>query len=173
MDIRDQLLQELSRFNMHFIADFCGDSPRKFEMLVRLYIDEKDPVPARAAWVMEIISNSYPELLQPYIGEIISHLSEFTHPGSRRNGLKMLTRSRIPEDYQGSLIDTCFEWIMDGDKTVAVKVFAMQIIENHLSLYPELAYELKGIIEDQWDKNSAGFKSRGRKVLRNLEKYLD
>jgi len=62
--------------------------------------------------------------------------------------------------------------MVENDQPVAIKVHAMQVIANHLDLYPELAFELRGGIEDQWDKNSVGFKSRGKRVLQGLQKYL-
>ena len=171
LDIRNQLLQETSRFNMEYIASVIGDDKEKFAELMKLYLKEKDPIPAKAAWVAEYVCLKHPELIDPYLEDLVHSLALFTHPGSRRNSLKILMQTKIPEDLQGPLIDICFQWMSSTEKTVAVKVYAMQIIENHLELYPELAFELKSIIEDQWDKNSAGFKARGSKVLKRLEKF--
>lgn len=173
MDIRDQLLQELSHFNMHYIAGYVNGDRDKFSEIMSILLTEKDPLPARAAWVAELVSSNHPEFFKPYIGRVIEKLPEFSHPGSRRNSLKIMTRMEIPDEFQGPLIDICFEWMANAERTVAVKVFAMEIVKNHLELYPELAYELKSVIEDQWDKNSAGFKARGRKVLQQIEKYMD
>jgi len=172
MNIREQLLVELSHFNMNYIADSIGKSPENFQAIMKMVLEDEDPVPARAAWVAELLSQKDPSLVKPYIGKMIVGLKRFTHPGTRRNVLKILMRTEIPEEHQGLLIDICFRWIMDEEKKVAVKVYAMQIIENHIPQYPELAVELSEVIEDQFEKNSAGFKSRGRKVLKNLEKYI-
>jgi hypothetical protein len=172
MNIREQLLVELSHFNMNFIADSIGTNPDHFKTIMKLVLIEKDPVPARAAWVAELVSQKDPSLVEPWIGKMVDGLENFTHPGTRRNVLKILMRTKIPEEYQGQLIDICFRWILDEEKKVASKVYAMQIIENHLPQYPELAVELSEVINDQFEKNSAGFKSRGRKVLENLQKYL-
>ncbi len=165
-------MQEMSRFNMHYIADVINCDKEKFAKIVSIILNEKDPLPPRAAWVAEIVTQKYPDLIGPYIDDLIQKLKSFTHPGSRRNSLKILMNTNIPESSQGLLIDTCFDWMMSADRTVGVKVYAMQIIENHLPVYPELAIELKGIIEDQWEKNSTGFKARGRKVLKGLERYI-
>jgi hypothetical protein len=172
MNIREQLLVELSHFNMNYIANAIGTDPAHFESVMKMVLQDKDPVPPRAAWVAELVTQKDPALIKPYLGKIIEGLERYTHPGTRRNILKILMRTKIPEEYQGHLIDICFQWIMDEEKKVATKVFAMQIIENHLPEYPELAIELSEVIHDQFHKNSAGFKSRGRKVLKNLEKYL-
>ncbi|MCF8378837.1 MAG: hypothetical protein K9H49_04620 [Bacteroidales bacterium] len=171
LDIRKQLLQETSRFNADYIAHEISGDKEKFAVLMNIYLDGEDPFPQKAAWVAEIVSSIYPELIQPYLKQIVKKLPGFTHPGSRRNALKILMRTEIPEKLQGPLIDICFQWLSGNDQPVAIKVYAMQIIENHLKLYPELAYELREVIEDQWERNSVGFKSRGRMVLRGLGKY--
>jgi len=171
MDIREQLLVELSHFNMHYIADVLGTDPLHFRSIMEMILYDKDPVPPRAAWVAELMSQKDPELIKPWVGKIVQNLEKFTHPGTRRNTLKIFMRTEIPEEHQGMLIDICFRWVMDEDKKVASKIFAMQIIENHIPLYPDLSVELSEVINDQWDKNSAGFKSRGRKVLKNIQKH--
>ena len=47
---------------------------------------------------------------------------------------------------------------------------AMQIIYNHVLLDPELKDELKTVILDQIDNNSVGFMSRGRRIIKQMEK---
>ena len=172
MNIRDQLLAELSHFNMHYIADAIGTDSKYFDVIMKMILEDEDPIPPRAAWVAELVTQKNPDLLEPYLGKIIDGLPNYTHPGTRRNILKILMRTKIPEEYQGLLIDICFQWIQEENKKVASKVYAMQIIENHLQQYPELATELYEVVQDQFERNSAGFKSRGRKVLKNLEKHL-
>jgi hypothetical protein len=174
MNFKEQLQAELSHRNMHFIAHCVGKDKKTFDEIIQLLLNDKDPVPARAAWVAEIVCLEYPELIVPYIHELIEALPRFTHPGSQRNTVKILTRCTIEdENDQGVLIDLCFQWITKPEITVAVKVYCMEILSNHLKIYPELAYELKSVIEDQFEKNSAGFKSRGRRTLKLLQKYIE
>ena len=171
-NIREQLLVELSYFNMHYVADSIGTDPDHFNTIMKLILKDTDPVPARAAWVAELVTQKEPDLIKPYLKDIIKGLKRFTHPGTTRNMLKILMRTKVSESLQGLLIDYCFTCIMHPDEKVAAKVFAMQIIENYVPIYPELAGELSEVIRDQFNKNSAGFKSRGRKVLKNMEQYL-
>ncbi|MBE0653939.1 MAG: hypothetical protein IH594_09080 [Bacteroidales bacterium] len=172
LNIREQLLVELSYFNIHYVADSVGTDPGFFKTIMELVLKDKDPVPARAAWVAELVTQKDPGLIRPYLKDIVKGLKRYTHPGTTRNILKILMRTEIPESLQGILVDYCFRCIADADEKVAAKVYAMQIIENHVPMYPELAGELSEMIRDQFSKNSAGFKSRGRKVLKNMEKYL-
>jgi hypothetical protein len=50
-----------------------------------------------------------------------------------------------------------------------VKVFGMTVLANLCEKLPELKNELRIIIEDQMPYGSAGFKSRGSKILKKLQ----
>jgi hypothetical protein len=168
MDIKGQLLSELSKVNIDYTIHVLGNDKDYFRELVNFILTEPDPLPMRAAWVIEGITLDYPEMIQPYIGMLIRNLRRYTHPGTRRNLLKVFSRMEIPEKYHGILIDICFDWISSEDRTVAEKVFAMQIIANHLKIYPELINEFIEIIDDQLPKNTPAFESRARLIKKKL-----
>ena len=90
--------------------------------------------------------------------------------GSLRSLLRLLSRHDIPEDEQGLLIDLCFSYLVSELYPVAVKAHAMQIIYNHVLLYPELKDEFITVIEDQAKNNSVGFKARGNILIKQMEK---
>ncbi|GHN02752.1 hypothetical protein WSM22_42410 [Cytophagales bacterium WSM2-2] len=58
---------------------------------------------------------------------------------------------------------------MDKKEPVAVRVFSMTVLGNLAVKVPELRNELIPLIEDQMPYVSAGFVSRGRKVLKQLK----
>jgi hypothetical protein len=172
-ELRDQLLQEISHFNMHYVAEAVGNDAVNFQKIMHILFTEKDPLPPRAAWVAEIVSGKHPAMVEKWIPELIQKLDSFTHPGSRRNILKILERNRVEdEDLQGILIETCFQWLSDRHKTTAVKVFSMQIIANYVKDYPELGLELKELIHAQLPDGSPGFRNRGKKVLNYIQKII-
>ncbi len=165
MNFREQLLTELSRKNVDYIIHSMGDNEDYFAEIIRLILTDTDPIPQRASWVADGVCLKYPALIEKHLPALIEALPSFTHSGTRRNILKIISRTNIPEDYQGVLIDMCFNLLADTDEPVAVRVHAMQIIANHLPEYPELANELREVIEDQADKSSPGLRARGRKIL--------
>ena len=169
MDIRTQLLSELSRTNVDYTIHVLGNDEERFRELIHFIITAEDPLPMRASWVVEGITFKYPEMIKPYTGQLIRNLRKFTHQGTCRNVLKILSRMDIPEKYHGILIDICFEWMSEDKRSVAEKVFAMQIIANHLKLYPELSKEFFEVINDQIPKNSPAFTSRACLVRKQLK----
>ena len=82
----------------------------------------------------------------------------------------MLSRYKIDEEDQGLLIDLCFGYMVSELYPVAVKVHAMQIIYHHVLMYPELKEELVTVIRDQIVNDTVGFKSRGMRIIKQLEK---
>lgn len=169
MDIKTQLLSELSRTNIDYTIHTLGNDPGYFRELMNFIVSEPDPLPMRASWVAEGITLAHPEMINPYTGMLIRNLRRYSHPGTRRNLLKIFSRMEIPEKYHGILLDVCFDWIAAEDRTLSEKVYAMQIIANHLHLYPELANEFFEILEDQIPKNSPGFVSRVRTIKKELK----
>jgi hypothetical protein len=168
MDIRTQLLSELSRANIDYTVHALGNEPTYFKELINFIISEPDPLPMRASWVVEGITAKYPEMILPYKGMLIRNLRKYTHPGTRRNLLKIFSRMEIDEKYHGILLDVCFDWLVDESINVAEKVFSMQIIANHLTYYPELKNEFFEILEDQIPKNSPAFVSRVKLIKKQL-----
>ncbi len=170
MNFENQFLAGISRKNTDYIIHIIGDNQEYFDEILSLALLNKYPLSHRAAWVLEGCSANYPKLVQPHLGIIIEGLPAYNHPGTRRNILKILMRSSIPEEYEGFIADLCFEWVGSPIQPVATKVFCMEILANMLRKYPELKEELRAVIESQFELNSAAFKSKGRKVLKTIQK---
>jgi hypothetical protein len=74
----------------------------------------------------------------------------------------------IPTDRQGQIMDIAFCFLRDKRETIAVKVFAMTVLENLSVDSPELGQELRIIIEDQLPYAGPAFRSRASKILKRL-----
>ncbi len=155
---KDLLIREVIKSDSHFFT------------LLQLTLHEKDPLAWRACWVLDGSDERKPGLARKHIGTIVKALPDLESLGALRSLLRMLSRYKIPEKYQGLLIDLCFSYLVSELYPVAVKVHAMQIIYQHVLIYPELKDELMAVIEDQIANNSVGFKSRGRRLIKQMEK---
>jgi hypothetical protein len=100
---------------------------------------------------------------------LIDALPHFSNYGVKRQVVKALAVRDIPEKLEGQLADLCFDWLQSSVMPVAIKVHCMQILANITERYPDLAGELQTVIKEQMPRNSVGFTSRGRKILKRLE----
>lgn len=75
----------------------------------------------------------------------------------------------LPKKYHGIIMKICFTCLESPTETLAVKVFAMTVLGNLAKQYPEIKTKLKLLIEEQLPNQTAGFKSRGKKILKQLE----
>ena len=169
MDFRLLLTEIPSGSGKDLYIREAGRSAEHFRSLLKLSLHEKDPFAWRAAWILDGSDEKYPGMAVPHLHEIVRRLPGIRSTGVIRSLLRMLSRYEIPEEDQGMLVELCFGYMTSELYPVAIKVYAMQIIYNHVLLYPELKGELRTVIEDQITHNSAGFKSRGMRIIRNLE----
>lgn len=169
MDYRSLLSEFPSGAEKDFIISDVGNSQEKLKSLLDLALYEKDPVAWRAGWILDGAAEVHPEIAINYIRSIASRLPEIKSTSTLRCLLRLLCRYEIHEDDQGILIDLCFSYMVSELYPVAVKVHAMQIIYNHVLLYPELKDELVTVILDQEENNTVGFKSRGKRIIKQLE----
>ena len=169
MDFRSLLTDIPSGFEKELYIREVGRSSGRFKSLLELSLYEKDPLAWRAAWILDGCDEKHPGQALPHLHEIIRQLPGIRSTGVIRSLLRMLSRYEIPGKDQGMLVDLCFGHMTSELYPVAIKVHAMQIIYNHVLLYPELKGELRTVIEDQIANNSAGFKSRGMRIIRHLE----
>lgn len=171
--LEELLMVETSRRNTDLIADLVYHDPFIYPELVAIYLRNEEPVSRRAAWIVDTVSEKFPELLQPFIPDIIVRLPEFSHDGLKRHSLRILTRYNLGENESGQLISYCFDILLKPFESVAVKVHAMEILYQMSCLEPDLKKELAETIEWRMEEESAGFRNKGMKVLERLYKEMD
>lgn len=172
MDLRTQLLVVHSKANTRLVADWVGQDPKKVAQLMQLFMQEEYRAVQRASWVVSEIGCAYPQLLQPYHADLLRVMATPPHPGVLRNSLKYFadTNVDLPEDEEGELVGMCFELLADLQQAPAIQVHAMRCIAHRLDRYPDLAIELKELVEIGMEYGSTGYRSRGGKVLKQIAK---
>jgi hypothetical protein len=170
MDFRSLLLDFPSGAEKDLYIQKVIGSKDLFATLLDLSLFDPDPVAWRAAWILDGSDELQAGLASRYLNKIVRALPKLESKGSLRSLLRMLCRYDIPEESQGLLIDLCFGYLTSELIPVAVKAHAMQIVYNHVLLYPELKEELVTILEDQIDNNTVGFLSRARRLIKQMEK---
>jgi hypothetical protein len=170
--LADLLMVETSRRNTDLIADIIYNRPELFDELVEIFLRNEEPVSRRAVWVVDTVTEKHPHLLDPYIEPIAEMLPGFTHDGLKRVSLRMLSRSPLPQNQLGGLMNLCFDWLVSPKESVAVKVYSMEILYRISQDEPELKKELADSIEWRIAEGTPGFKNRGMKTLKKLYREM-
>lgn len=148
------------------MVSYIKDDPGKFAELFDLFRNGKGLVAQRASWAVSYCAEQYPELIYPYCQEMVDYLQvPGIHDSIKRNILRTFQDINIPVTLEESLLELCFDYVINRREAVAIRVFAMQVLANLSERYPEIRNELKVIIEDELPYAKPAFVSRGRKIL--------
>lgn len=171
MNIKDQLLKEHSKAAALQIAAYAATSRKHFAELMRCFSSPEYRLAQRAAWSVSLAARQAPKLIVPHIKSLVDALTRAgVHPAVVRNAVRILQQSHIPEAYHGRLMHACFGFVEAADTPVAIKAFSLTTLYNLSKIYPEIKEELKLIINDKWEGETPGFRSRGRKILNAFDK---
>jgi len=168
MNILESLKQPYSKTRIAKIVNFVGDSQEYFDELISCLGNENIKVDV-VTWTMSYCVENHPKLVEKHYDFIINQLKTTQSQAVERNLFRLLQFVDIPEKYQGEITNLTFKCVELGNKSgVANKVFAITILHNISQKQPEIKNELKILIEDQLPYASAGFQSRGRKILKKI-----
>ena len=152
------------------LAKEIGENQERFDELIAIMLSA-DPLTApRAAWVASHCANMHPWLVTKHLIHLIQNLQNPVHDAIKRNTLRMVRYMEIPEDMMGLTTDVCFKFMDSEKEPIAVKVYAMDVLFRIIEKFPEMKEELKITIKDQLPFGSAGFRNRGAKILKMLDK---
>jgi hypothetical protein len=169
MDLAELLSQENSRLNTDIIANFVSENPPLFNELWQLFLINKEPVSRRAAWVVDVLTEKYPEkLTKSMINNLIDNIQSFRHDGMKRHSLHLISRSTLPAERLGEITGICFDWLMHPGEAVATKMYSMEILYLISEIEPDLKNELADSIRMQMLEGTPGIKSCGRRILSKL-----
>ncbi len=152
------------------IVNWVGNSQQRFDELFHLFLNDEYRVVQRAAWPVSYCVTGHPALINKHWKKLLGKLKKpGEHDAVKRNGIRLMQDIVLPKKYHGEMMDICFNFLESPTEAMAVKAFSMTVLGNLAKQYPEIKAELKLIIEDQLPHQSAGFKSRAKKVLKEME----
>jgi hypothetical protein len=165
MNIKKEILKEHSKRQTEKVVNYIGNSPARFNELIRLFFEGPYRVTQRAAWPLSYCVEAHTELIKPHLKAILKMLDrKDIHDAAKRNIMRLLQYIEIPKKLYASVINHGFA-LMDPGEPIAVRVFAMTVLANIARKEPDLKKELRIVLEDQLPYASAGYLARARKVL--------
>jgi hypothetical protein len=173
MDIKKVLLSGYSKESVDVLVCFIEDDAEKFSELMDMVFGEDKVLSQRASWVMTECIERFPYLGTPYIKVLLETLEQPNtkfHVSVIRHIARSFQFIAPPDKYDGRIIDLAFKLIMDRKAAVAVRAYAITILENYVSIYPELKEEFIQVLLLEMDDAPAAFKSRARKIISSDER---
>ncbi len=165
-------LVDSSRLLADILVNDIGNNPERFEEMMNLSLRDEYPLSMRAARVIALVIESYPDLVYPYIPIMISRLSQLKTEGVRRGFLKVLSEQPFPydEEQMGILTDIAFTWLSDPKEAVSIRYYSIEILLNVSKKYPEIQNELKSILNELLEDGSSGLQAKSTMVLKYLKR---
>lgn len=152
------------------VAAYAATSKQRFKILVDCFLSNEYRLSQRGAWAISWAARKNPSLVIPYLPIIVAQLKrKDVHAAIIRNSVRILQDVDIPESLQGEVMNACFEFIQEPSTPIAIKAFSLTTLFNLTKIYPDIKQELKTIIEDRMDNETAAFKSRGKKILKAIK----
>jgi hypothetical protein len=170
MKIREELERVYSKQLAIKVATYVGADEELFSELMILFFQEDYRMVQRASAVLSVCVDNYPFLITPYLDRLVANLKNDIPDVIKRNTVRILQTQDIPDHLLGAVADSCFQFLGSKNEAVAIQAFSMTVLLNVVRKVPELGSELKWLIEEQLPYASAGFVSRGKKVLNELRK---
>lgn len=169
MKLREEILKEHSKAQCTKIVKWVGNDQLRFDKLFDLFLHDEYRVVQRAGWPISYCVIAHPSFIGKHWKQLLKNLQKPNlHDAVKRNSIRLMQDIEIPEKYHGEVMNICFEYLASAKETLAVKVFSMKVLGNLVRLYPDIASELKILIEDQLPDQTAGFKSCAKKVLKQI-----
>lgn len=169
MELRDTILQEHSKEQCNKIVAWVGGSQQRFDELFNLFLNDEYRVMQRAAWPVSYCVEAHPNFIGGHFAELIKNLQRpKVHNSIKRNSTRLLQHVNIPKKYQGEVMNICFQYLESPTEAVAIKAFSLTVLGNLARLYPDILPEIKVLIEEQLPHQTAAFKSRANRLLKEF-----
>lgn len=164
--LKNKLLEGHNKAICEEVLAYIGDDKKKVGALVKIVGSEDKKLSQRAAWVLGYVGERSHYHLTPHLKQLLVLMTEPNrHPAIRRNITRALQYVHLPEDFHGTVMDTCFRFLEDPKEAAAVKAFSISILENLWHEYPEIGDELRTVLTTLMEDALPSFKVRARRLL--------
>ncbi|MBL7780408.1 MAG: hypothetical protein JNM22_04255 [Saprospiraceae bacterium] len=164
--LHDMLLLEHSKAQTMRIVHWIGADAERLAALIDIFLGDEYRLTQRSAWVVRYVGESHPDMMKPYYPMLLEALNrQPVHDAVKRNTLNVFEDVEIPTEYYDALADHCFNYLADPKEPIAVRCASMTILEKITRQIPELREELRLLLEEQSEFESAGIRSRAKKTL--------
>jgi hypothetical protein len=177
---KDKLFSRLSKtLSKADAIKIALDKTRIPAELIHLSLSPQPEIAFRASWVLEQILYYRWDDLLPFLSDFISAYLIQKNRSCQRHFTKImmyLTGSESPEgikpmigEHQDQIIEITFDWLIDSQTPVAVKVNCMDILLHFTKEQSWITEELHSQVQFLLKNGSAAVQSRGKRILKKLK----
>lgn len=149
--------------------------------LLEITFDADQQIGFRAAWILENLLLRNPSTIQENFDKLLFRFPQITNPSCKRHYVKILMHLTSPKANPAiknktatanleTVIETCFDWLIDPKVAIAVKAFCCEVLFNLRNRYGWIADELAREIEFLMKNGSPGIQAKGKRILKELQK---
>jgi 8-oxo-dGTP diphosphatase len=171
VDLQTMVNNMMSMKEAEWVAISAIENPAVFLKLFEYSYSADKKLAFRASWTLTKVCDKFPEIIYPFLSQIVETLNKLDNEGALRSFLRIISFSdigKIETRHHGVLADYCFNVLKSGFSSIAVKAYSMDILYSLSVIYPEFVNELSTIITILMEDGSAGITSRGRTILKKL-----
>jgi hypothetical protein len=164
-----QQLADSSRALADLTASMVYDDPSLLKPLLEVAYQDVDPWSQRASRVVSICSLAYPDMVKPYVSQIIGKMKGLQGEAPIRNFLLIFAECPVALNKKDreKLMNLAFDYL-SGPYAVGIRMYSMTVLYNLSAHIPEIKPLLYQIIREQMEDASPGVRSRGNRILKQL-----
>lgn len=176
---------DASRKNRLKYANMVLNDMSLFPKLIDIMFRVDDKVSFRAAWVFEFVCTEYIYAIIPYLDIFTSniknvHFDSAVRPISKVCGFIASEyyskqpnplKKTLKTQHKALMVEACFDWMINDEK-IAAKAYAMDALFLFGKDFDWIHPELIRILEQDFSKQSAGYKVRAKRILKKIHKPL-
>ena len=166
----ESLARGRSKKHIDDIVQWVRQSPGRLDALMEIFLGDQPRMAECAAWVVGTLGQKQPQLFLPWFPDMVAVLHEpHVHGSLKRNILRVLEQTTIPDHLLDSCTDACFKLLADPQEEIAIRAFAMGVLADICVKVPELWPELKLLLEDGLPHGTSAYKNRANKILKRFK----
>lgn len=185
---KENFHRELSRVNaLRESRDYCAQLVKNDMSLVSHLIENlfitDDKISCQAAWIMELLCDDYPYAIIPHLDAFTQNIHKVHFESAIRSVSKICQliaqaytskennafKRLLSPEHKERIVETCFDWMINKHN-VAPKVYAMETLFLFGRENTWILNDLKQILEQDFQTQSAAFKSRAKHVFIRMKK---
>ncbi|HPR60185.1 MAG TPA: hypothetical protein PLF35_04520 [Prolixibacteraceae bacterium] len=142
-----------------------------FDTVWEMATERPDHQSWRLLWILDHATEKSNQFIFPILGQLYARLLKTNNESFIRQGMKLVLRCPIDEDFAGELLERCIVWMTDPKKKISSQCMGLEFFYRVCQIYPEMKSELLAYIENisEWAV-SAGYKHRLKEIRKNLDK---